>query len=560
VETSRFQLNLLLGLLLLVLLAAHYNFVSRFALDFPIADDGSDILLSTLDAHKAQSAGEVLRVIFRQHTAHITAFNKSVAMSYHLLFGELNFRHLIFFGNSLVVLTAMFLIYLLRGSREFHLAAAIVLLIVLHPRSWASHQWAITSLSNFGVWVFGFSSLYLALHRPDLRRYAATAILLASCASFTLGNGLLTLPLLAVIFLLRCETPQDKLTWAALCLVLTAVYFQLLSPQDGAIADLRRESLAMALARPDRALLHGAAITGTFFSSNPLAATIAGLVGLAYLAWRLLGILRKDASISLWLLLFTALSIAAITANRLAFQASADSSTIVRYYYYSQLFWAVLFVDAYPRLLTRSSELRRRAVLSGTAIIAALLLWQHYDKAYPEAELRYEVHSTLMQQLLLEDPDAPTQERSFILSLLAVTLAESREAGVYDPAAALRLDTPREAAGDTLCHDSADVASRGSISLRNTQLPGVTRLELRRGEPGLPQRSELILCRDGQASIFEIGYRQQLLEVRELLSHQLREGERSPDAVLLTRADVLAKPDAAFLKRGKRRVMRLRID
>jgi hypothetical protein len=131
----------------MALVVFHFIFVAYFALDIPIADDYSNLLMSTVTASEADGAAEVLQLVFQQHTLHITAFNKFIALGYYGLNNDINFRHLIFAGNGLLVATALLLVASIGSLPYRRLIVAVCLLMLVHPASGVTSLWAITSLS-----------------------------------------------------------------------------------------------------------------------------------------------------------------------------------------------------------------------------------------------------------------------------------------------------------------------------------------------------------------------------------------------------------------------------
>lgn len=196
-----------------LLVAAYAALVFVHADNLPKLDDLNDAFGFFAAYHQADNTLGRLHSFFYPNNEHVTLFNHLIYWLQWRCFGELNFQHLIWLGNGLVIGTALLANRLLQpmpGYLSFVLLSGYLSLLY-----WDSSFKAMTALSNQGVIFFAAASL-LAAARQRWR----LAIVLAICCHFSQLNGVLIWPLLALTATL--STKNQRLRWT-LTIIATAL-------------------------------------------------------------------------------------------------------------------------------------------------------------------------------------------------------------------------------------------------------------------------------------------------------------------------------------------------
>ena len=230
--------RLVAGLLVLIPIIAFGYVWTRYAVNVPKWDD--HVLKAFLfDIDKETSISGKLYQFFRQHNEHRIVYDRFVTWLDFNIFGKLNYRHLMLVGNgSLVGLLLIFGLVLgrsvsaqkrIRPTDPF--ADGLIYLppvafLLLNLSQWENMFWGMAALQNFTVILWVFWAIYrLAFTQPIW-----PALLLATAASLTSGNGLLIWPigftmLLAQVILQTRTSWKSLIIWTVGAIIVIALYF-----------------------------------------------------------------------------------------------------------------------------------------------------------------------------------------------------------------------------------------------------------------------------------------------------------------------------------------------
>lgn len=180
------KVSLLYFLLVVAPIAFYISIVIYFSENIPYWDDYDTVLAYLNQADSARYQG-----LFNQHNEHRIFWNRLVVEGYYFLFGEINFRHLVFFGNLGLLLLVLFIFNLFK-SRSTEIVLFIpILYLIFQPQGWENITWTTGSLQNYYILLFAFLSFYLWDKGNYLGRIAA--VLFGALAAYTSANGLLVL-------------------------------------------------------------------------------------------------------------------------------------------------------------------------------------------------------------------------------------------------------------------------------------------------------------------------------------------------------------------------------
>jgi hypothetical protein len=208
---------LIVLLLALAIPVFSYFWVFNFyAINIPKWDDHA-LKAFLLEYTQAGSWSGRWEALFRQHNEHRILLTRLVALIDYRLFGSLNYVHLMVVGN-IMLLSALVLFWLiLRANKKPLFALVPIPFIWLTLANWENMYWGMASIQNFGVVVLVLWVLYLIVARQF--GYFVLALALVAVTVVTSGNGLLLLPIGALVLFLA-----KKWSRFGLWLVMSGVY------------------------------------------------------------------------------------------------------------------------------------------------------------------------------------------------------------------------------------------------------------------------------------------------------------------------------------------------
>lgn len=214
------RVKLLFVLLLCLFPIVLYVFlVHRFAVNSPYFDDFFWSFGFINDFIEAESFVDQLNLIYRQFNQHRIVYSKLVMVSLFKLTGEINFKTYVWAGNiSLFLLAGLINYYCVRRRMDVFILVPVNFL--LFNFSFFHNSILSYGLPNMAVVFFAFLAFFLAF-----KSYFIPAILVGIVATFSNGNGLLVLPIIAFLYLLRGHLQQFFIV-LGVSLMLVFAYFQ----------------------------------------------------------------------------------------------------------------------------------------------------------------------------------------------------------------------------------------------------------------------------------------------------------------------------------------------
>ncbi|WP_234734130.1 hypothetical protein [Tellurirhabdus bombi] len=210
----------LAALLLVVPIAVYGWFLFRYAVNIPKWDDHV-LKFFLLNFREANTWTERFYQLFKQHNEHRIVYDRLVSGIDYLIFGKLNYIHLMVIGNlSLIGLLALFAKALRRAQVPLWMALPVALLL-FNLAQWENMYWGMAALQNFTVILLIFATLYVLSFRPQL---GWLAFALAIAATLTSGNGLVVWPIGLALLLLR-QNFGGTMRWLLAMVLAIRIYF-----------------------------------------------------------------------------------------------------------------------------------------------------------------------------------------------------------------------------------------------------------------------------------------------------------------------------------------------
>ena len=203
-------------------LAAYLVAAGWLAVDFPYWDDYYAVLDSLGKVRAAETVAEKAAAVFSQHNEHRVAWLRALALTCWEVQGRVDFRTLIWLGNTGLIALAVILVAGTHRSVRWPSLLALIPLALLSPIQEKQMIWAMAAISNF--WVLAFVAAALLLLTSDTRAAFGWACVLAVLATFTSGQGLLCFPAGAVLLIIERRWPR-ALCWLGIMGLSAAAYF-----------------------------------------------------------------------------------------------------------------------------------------------------------------------------------------------------------------------------------------------------------------------------------------------------------------------------------------------
>lgn len=212
--------TIVLGLLFLIPLIGYSVVILRYAVDVPFQDDYDAILYFLNHFVEARTLQEKWMLLFVQHNEHRIVFDRIVALCYYTLFGEINFKSLIIFGNFGWLLTVIVLASHIRKKLGLSLIYLLPIpYILLSFGHWENMFFAMAALQNY--WFVLFSVWFLICLSAN-KSLSCTVVFWA--AMFTSGGGIV-LYLFGNLYFVVTKRWKSLLLFFALSTLCVAIYF-----------------------------------------------------------------------------------------------------------------------------------------------------------------------------------------------------------------------------------------------------------------------------------------------------------------------------------------------
>lgn len=214
-------LTIILSLILLLPVLIYFTVWNFYAINIPKFDDHAlkeFILLYS----QATTWKEKIWLLFKQHNEHRISTTRLFAWLDYSLFGALNYRHLMTAGNLLLLAVIPLWYELLKKNKKPLFALLPIPFLWLTLAFWENMYWGMAAIQNFGVVTLTVWTLYLCINFKTIPYLIS--LVLAAITILTSGNGLLVLPLGALLLFLTGNRKRFAL-WIILSAIEIFCYF-----------------------------------------------------------------------------------------------------------------------------------------------------------------------------------------------------------------------------------------------------------------------------------------------------------------------------------------------
>lgn len=207
--------------LILIPIVLYFYIWDYLAINIPKWDDHA-FKMFLLNIRDENSIMGYVQNIFVQHNEHRVALTRFIAWMDALVFGQLNFRHLMLAGNLLLLIIPIVWGLILYQNKKPIYCLIPVPFLWLTIAHWENMYWGMAAVQNFGVVALFVLSCYLLIQNRT--GYLIAAIIVAFITVFTSGNGLLILPI-GLGLLLLDKRWKHLAIWGGVSLLFIVLYF-----------------------------------------------------------------------------------------------------------------------------------------------------------------------------------------------------------------------------------------------------------------------------------------------------------------------------------------------
>jgi len=163
--------------------------VFQNAPNIPIMDD-YDAILSFLSKWKLSGWEQRLTLLFAQYNEHRLLYSRLVYVVYYSLFGNVNFRNLIFIADLQLVFIASIAVHFIRKCMQKHwqIISFLSVLCIFDFNTYENGSIAMYGMQNYGVIFLFFLSLYFYSRGG---KWIIGATIMQVLCIFSSGNGMI---------------------------------------------------------------------------------------------------------------------------------------------------------------------------------------------------------------------------------------------------------------------------------------------------------------------------------------------------------------------------------
>jgi len=192
-------LKLIISLFILIPVVLYLGVWDYYAINIPKWDD-HPLKQFIFDFSHATNWSQRITALFKQHNEHRIVLTRLVTWTDFWIFGSLNYRHLMFVGNVLLIGLLPLWHIILKKNKKPLFALLPVPFLWLSLAQWENMYWGMAAVQNFGVVTLALWTIYLCASSKNL--LFALSIPLAVLTVFTSPNGLFVLPIGALLLFL----------------------------------------------------------------------------------------------------------------------------------------------------------------------------------------------------------------------------------------------------------------------------------------------------------------------------------------------------------------------
>jgi hypothetical protein len=218
----------------LLLIGLYFYLWNHYAINIPKWDDYA--LKAFIENYqKATTFSDKIATIVRQHNEHRIGLTRLATLIDFKLFGEINYKHLMLFGNSALILIWLLLTRFFRQTIASFWYALPVVTFWFSLAFWENTFWGMASIQNMWVVALTLWSCWIIAQN---NRYWAWGIAVAGIAFYTSGNGILALPIGLMILLLQKNWIRSAIFLIGSVLLVGLYFYQFEIPPSNITNDL----------------------------------------------------------------------------------------------------------------------------------------------------------------------------------------------------------------------------------------------------------------------------------------------------------------------------------
>ncbi len=210
----------------LLLIGLYFYLWNRYAINIPKWDD-HPLKGFVIDYDNASKISDKIALIVRQHNEHRIGLTRLATLIDFKIFGEVNYKHLMLFGNLALVLIWLLLTRFFRQTIASFWYALPVVMFWFSLAFWENTFWGMASVQNMWVVALTLWSCWIIAQND---RHWAWGIAVAAAAFYTSGNGVLALPIGFMILVLQKNWLRVGLFMLSSAVILASYFYHFQTP------------------------------------------------------------------------------------------------------------------------------------------------------------------------------------------------------------------------------------------------------------------------------------------------------------------------------------------
>jgi hypothetical protein len=210
----------------------YFAFINKYALNIPHWDD-YDAVLDFLNNYKTAGLSDKVKLLFSQHNEHRIFSSRLAYVMHKGLFGNINFKNVIYFNFGILVALYWLLVRNIRQLLPIHwpLVAFVFSICLFDINNYENADFAMAGMQNYGIILFFILSMTLYASSSNIALVGA--VLFQMVAVFSSGNGGVASALILLFTILHGGRKQIIIAAIIFLLITPLYYIDYHKPQAG---------------------------------------------------------------------------------------------------------------------------------------------------------------------------------------------------------------------------------------------------------------------------------------------------------------------------------------
>lgn len=392
INKSSKTLTVLIYILIFAPIAIYLFNVHKYALNIPRQDDYGAILEFLNNFKKNGTEGKIA-LLFSQHNEHRILSSRIVYAAYYTIFGNINFKNIIYLDALILILFWAIIIYFVKRSipKDWHVAAFVFSLCLFDLNNFENADFAMAGMQNYGILLLFMASILF--YSFNNKKYIIPAVILQALSVFSSGNGNVAAFFIVLFVLLQKDKSKIIVSVAAFIICAPLYYY-----------DYHQPGVSFFTSDMSKVIPYFLHVTGAHFSYDygMIDAVVLLLILLLTLPLGKKLKIKNNTAPLLCLAVFVLASMAVMSLFRAKLAVNFAYSS--RYFIYPHLLVAIIF--AFVLVLLQGKKIKVPLII---AMLVILLI--SYNMNCRDGIRGFTSFNTSLKTLTYDFPDSATAKQ-----------------------------------------------------------------------------------------------------------------------------------------------------